>query len=37
LFEKLGDAGQLGPMTAAWGPDVVFALAGAYLMLRMRS
>jgi LPS export ABC transporter permease LptG/LPS export ABC transporter permease LptF len=37
LFEKLGDAGQLGPVVAAWGPDVVFALAGAYLLLRMRS
>ena len=37
LFEKLGDAGQLQPVMAAWGPDVVFALAGAYLMLRMRS
>jgi LPS export ABC transporter permease LptG/LPS export ABC transporter permease LptF len=37
LFEKLGDAGQLGPTMAAWGPDVVFALAGAYLLLRMRS
>ena len=37
LFEKLGDVGQLQPVMAAWGPDVVFALAGAYLMLRMRS
>jgi LPS export ABC transporter permease LptG/LPS export ABC transporter permease LptF len=37
LFEKLGDAGQLQPLAAAWGPDVVFALAGAYLMLRLRS
>jgi len=37
LFEKLGDAGQLQPVMAAWGPDVVFALAGAYLLLRMRS
>ena len=37
LFEKLGDAGQLTPVVAAWGPDAVFALAGAYLMLRMRS
>jgi LPS export ABC transporter permease LptG/LPS export ABC transporter permease LptF len=37
LFEKLGDAGQLEPVMAAWGPDVVFALAGAYLLLRMRS
>ena len=25
------------PVMAAWGPDVVFALAGAYLLLRMRS
>jgi LPS export ABC transporter permease LptG/LPS export ABC transporter permease LptF len=37
LFEKLGDAGQLSPLVAAWGPDMVFALAGAYLLLRMRS
>jgi LPS export ABC transporter permease LptG/LPS export ABC transporter permease LptF len=37
LFEKLGDAGQLQPVMAAWGPDVVFALAGTYLMLRLRS
>jgi len=37
LFEKLGDAGQLSPLVAAWGPDVVFALAGTYLLLRMRS
>ena len=37
LFEKLGDASQLPPMMAAWAPDVVFALAGAYLLLRMRS
>ncbi len=37
LFEKLGDAGQLQPSMAAWGPDVVFSLAGLYLLLRMRS
>ena len=37
LFEKLGDAAQLPPMMAAWAPDVVFALAGTYLLLRMRS
>ncbi len=37
LFEKLGDAGQLSPLVAAWGPDMVLALAGAYLLLRMRS
>ena len=37
LFEKFGDVGQLRPVMAAWAPDVVFALAGAYLLLRMRS
>lgn len=37
LFEKVGDIGQLPPVMAAWSPDVMFALAGAYLMLRMRS
>ena len=37
LFEKLGDAGLLWPTMAAWSPDVLFALAGAYLLLRMRS
>jgi len=37
LFEKLGDASLLQPSLAAWAPDVVFALAGLYLLLRMRS
>jgi LPS export ABC transporter permease LptG/LPS export ABC transporter permease LptF len=37
LFEKLGDAGLLTPPVAAWSPDAVFALAGLYLLLRMRS
>jgi LPS export ABC transporter permease LptG/LPS export ABC transporter permease LptF len=37
LFEKLGDASLLTPPVAAWSPDAVFALAGLYLMLRMRS
>ena len=37
LFEKIGDASQLPPAMAAWAPDVVFALAGVYLLLRMRS
>jgi lipopolysaccharide export LptBFGC system permease protein LptF len=37
LFEQLGDVGLLTPLVAAWGPDVVFALAGLYLMLRLRS
>ena len=37
LFEKIGDVGQLPPTMAAWAPDVVFSLAGIYLLLRMKS
>jgi lipopolysaccharide export LptBFGC system permease protein LptF len=37
LFEKLGDVNQLPPAMAAWAPDVLFSLAGLYLLLRMRS
>jgi len=37
LFEKLGDANLLWPTMAAWSPDVLFVLAGGYLLLRMRS
>jgi len=37
LFEKIGNAGLLQPGVAAWGPDMLFGLAGLYLLLRMRS
>ncbi len=37
LFEQIGDVGQLDPIVAAWAPDAVFALAGIYFLLRMRS
>jgi len=37
LFEKLGDVTLLPPAMAAWSPDVVFALAGVYFMMRIRS
>jgi LPS export ABC transporter permease LptG len=37
LFEKVGDVNLLSPATAAWAPDAVFALAGMYLFLRMKS
>ncbi len=37
LFEKIGEVNQLPPGMAAWAPDVVFGLAGVYLLLRMRS
>jgi LPS export ABC transporter permease LptG/LPS export ABC transporter permease LptF len=37
FFQKLGEFSQLPPSMAAWSPDVLFALTGLYLMLRMRS
>jgi LPS export ABC transporter permease LptG/LPS export ABC transporter permease LptF len=37
LFEEIGNVNQLPPAVAAWAPDAIFALAGAYLLLRMRS
>jgi LPS export ABC transporter permease LptG/LPS export ABC transporter permease LptF len=37
LFEKIGDVNLLPPSVAAWSPDLVFALTGMYLLLRMRS
>ena len=37
LFEQMGNVGYLPPAAAAWSPDVLFALAGLYLMARMRS
>ena len=37
LFEKIGNVGLLPPGVAAWAPDMLFGLAGMYLLLRMRS
>lgn len=37
LFEQIGFLNQLPPEVAAWSPDVVFALAGIYLLARMRT
>jgi lipopolysaccharide export LptBFGC system permease protein LptF len=37
LFEQVGNVNYLPPVVAAWAPDVLFSLAGLYLMLRMRS
>ena len=34
---KLGEAGALPPLLAAWSPDVLFSLAATYFVLRMRS
>jgi LPS export ABC transporter permease LptG/LPS export ABC transporter permease LptF len=37
LFEQVGNINQLPPTLAAWSPDAVFALAGLYLLTRMRT
>lgn len=37
LFEKIGQINELQPAVAAWGPDVIFGLAGLYFLLRMKS
>ena len=37
VFEKIGNAGLLQPEVAAWSPNLLFGLAGLYLLLRMRS
>jgi LPS export ABC transporter permease LptG/LPS export ABC transporter permease LptF len=37
LFEQIGNANQLPPSVAAWSPDLLFALAAGYLLMRMRS
>jgi LPS export ABC transporter permease LptG/LPS export ABC transporter permease LptF len=37
LFEKVGGIGQLPPAIAAWSPNVIFSLAGMYMLLRVRT
>jgi LPS export ABC transporter permease LptF/LPS export ABC transporter permease LptG len=37
LFEAMGNVNQLPAMLAAWSPDVIFALAGCYLVLKAPS
>jgi lipopolysaccharide export system permease protein len=37
VFEQLGDLNQLPAAMAAWSPDIIFSLAGLYLMARMRT
>ena len=37
LFEQVGNVGQLPTIMAAWSPDGIFALAGVYLLTRMRT
>ncbi len=37
LFESMGNLSQLPPAMAAWSPDILFGLAGSYLLLRMKT
>ncbi len=34
IFENLGDVNTLPAVLAAWSPDLLFAMAGSYLLLR---
>ena len=34
IFENLGDVASLPAVLAAWSPDILFAMAGCYLLLR---
>jgi lipopolysaccharide export LptBFGC system permease protein LptF len=35
LFEAMGNINQLPPVLAAWSPDLIFALIGGYLVLKV--
>ncbi len=35
LFEAMGNTNQLPPFLAAWSPDLIFALAGGYMILKV--
>jgi LPS export ABC transporter permease LptF/LPS export ABC transporter permease LptG len=35
LFEAMGNISQLPPALAAWSPDIIFALLGGYLILKV--
>ena len=35
LFEAMGNLSQLPPSLAAWSPDILFAMAGGYLLLKV--
>jgi lipopolysaccharide export LptBFGC system permease protein LptF len=37
LFENMGNISQLPAALAAWSPDVLFGLAGVYMLLRVRT
>ncbi|MBV8205979.1 MAG: LPS export ABC transporter permease LptF [Acidobacteria bacterium] len=35
VFEAMGNVNQLPPLLAAWTPDLLFAIGGAYLLLKV--
>jgi lipopolysaccharide export LptBFGC system permease protein LptF len=37
LFEAMGNVSQLPPPVAAWMPDVIFGLAGGYMIFKTPS
>jgi len=37
LLENMGNISELPPPLAAWSPDVLFGLAGVYLLLKVRT
>lgn len=37
LFEAMGNANQLPAMLAAWAPDIIFGMAGGYLVLKVQT
>ncbi len=37
LFQAMGNLNQLPPAVAAWSPDILFGIGGAYLLLRIRT
>ena len=37
LFEAMGNVSQLPPLVAAWSPDLIFGMAGGYLILKTPS
>ena len=37
VFESMGNVNALPPMLAAWSPDLLFGMAGGYLLLRTQT
>lgn len=37
LFEAMGNVSQLPPLIAAWSPDLIFGLAGGYMIMKTPS